>query len=256
MSTTVLISDLHLSEQTFVLTRLFTRLLTYWQGRIDALYILGDFFDAWVGDDDDSEFAISIQSTLKQFAQSTPIYFQHGNRDFLVGQKFADSCQLTLLPESYYVQLYDHNYLLTHGDILCTDDVAYQQFRQQSRNPLWQQAILQKSLPERRLLVQSIRQMSEQRKAIEGQSEISDATEQGIQQLMQSVSEQSIPTLIHGHTHRPAIHQHQFQNQNFQRYVLSDWHDNRGGCLYITPKGVETRYFDDVHFIEQCALEA
>lgn len=237
-NTTIFISDLHLSEQTPPLNQLFERCLQQWQGNIDALYILGDFFDVWIGDDDDSDFIRHIKSQLKSFTSITPIYFIHGNRDFLIGEKFAAESGIQLLTSPQQIKLYNHDYIIMHGDELCTDDLAYQQFRAQSRNPLWQMAVLSKSIEERRLLAGQIRQMSETRKNNEGKSEISDVTERAINELMSNHIQPTLPTLIHGHTHRPAVHESQLNNQPFKRYVIQDWADDYGGFLAVDADGV------------------
>lgn len=237
-NTTIFISDLHLSEQTPPLNQLFDRCLQQWQGNIDALYILGDFFDVWIGDDDDSDFIRHIKSQLKSFTSITPIYFIHGNRDFLIGEKFAAESGIQLLTSPQKIKLYNHDYIIMHGDELCTDDLAYQRFRAQSRNPLWQMAVLSKSIEERRLLAGQIRQMSETRKNNEGKSEISDVTERAINELMSNHIQPTLPILIHGHTHRPAIHESQLNNQPFKRYVIQDWADDYGGYLSVDADGV------------------
>ena len=238
MNTTIFISDLHLSEQTQPLTELFQHCLQQWQNNIDALYILGDFFDVWIGDDDNSEFIQLIKTQLKNFTANTPLYFIHGNRDFLLGEQFAAESGIKLLTAPKLINLYGHDYIIMHGDELCTDDVAYQQFRTQSRNPLWQMAVLSKPIAERRLLAGQIRQMSETRKNNEGKSEISDVTENAIQSLMANYAQSTLPTLIHGHTHRPAVHESQLNNQPFKRYVIQDWAENYGGYLAIDAEGV------------------
>ena len=165
---TIFISDLHLSADVPQLNALFFQSLQDWRGKIDALYILGDFFDVWVGDDDDGPFIQSIKAALADFAQATPVFVQHGNRDFLLGEKFAAESGIRLLPEQFVAELYGKPYLLVHGDELCSDDVAYQQFRAQSRNPMWQAAVLMKPLAERRMLAGQIRMMSETKKNAEG----------------------------------------------------------------------------------------
>ncbi len=234
MSQTIMMADLHLSEHTPDLNTLFAGCLKQWRGRIDALYLLGDVFDAWVGDDDDSDFIRHIKSLLAEFTRHTPVYFVHGNRDFLIGADFARDTGITLLPASSLVRLYGHDYVLAHGDELCTDDLPYQQFRQQSRHPQWQATVLAKPLAERRLLAGQIRQMSETRKNDIGKAEISDATEAGIQALMADYAAKPMPTLIHGHTHRPAQHQHHTaEGLPFIRYVLPDWYAGHGGYLLI-----------------------
>ncbi|MDO5639425.1 MAG: UDP-2,3-diacylglucosamine diphosphatase [Neisseria sp.] len=237
---TIFISDLHLSADVPELNALFFRSLQEWQGKIDALYILGDFFDVWVGDDDDSPFIQSVVAALADFSRHTPVFVQHGNRDFLLGKAFAEKSGITLLPEQYVAELYGKSYLLVHGDELCSDDVAYQQFRAQSRNPMWQAAVLAKPLAERRMLAGQIRMMSETKKSAEGKSEISDATETGVQALLQKYAGKDIAALIHGHTHRPAVHEHAFDGKAIKRYVLQDWEGSRGGYLSVDANGIQT----------------
>ncbi len=243
-SQTIFISDLHLSEHTPALNELFFQCLGEWQGKIDSLFILGDFFDVWVGDDDSSVFADSIIAALKAFSAHTPVYLLHGNRDFLLGSKFAEASGITLLPEQYVAELYGSPYLLVHGDELCTDDLPYQQFRLQSRNPMWQAAVLMKPLAERKMLAGQIRQMSEVKKTAEGKSEMSDATEAGIQALLQqyAAAHTVLPVLIHGHTHRPGIHEHQVNGQTIKRYVLQDWYGESGGYLSLDNLGQLTSH--------------
>ena len=240
MSQTIFIADLHLSEHSPELTELFLRQLHQWQSTADALYILGDLFDAWVGDDDRTPFTDHIAAELKAFAQHKPVYFIPGNRDFLLGQDFASRSGMTLLPEQHPIILYGRQYLLTHGDELCTADLPYMQFRAQSRQPQWQAAILAKPLAERRLLAQQIRQMSERGKAENGKSAVSDVTEEAVSALM---AQHPGADLIHGHTHRPATHRHTLPNgQSFTRFVLQDWYNKEGGCLVVSPEGVSAQH--------------
>lgn len=240
MTQTVFIADLHLSEASPALNQLFAASLQRWADeKIDALYILGDLFDAWIGDDDDHPFIHPIQQQLRQFSATVPTYFMHGNRDFLLGQTFATAAGLQLLPEQHQIELYGQTCVLAHGDQLCTDDLPYMQFRQQSRNPLWQQAILAKPLAERRLLAAQIRQISEQGKSENGKTAISDATETAIIALMQA--HPVATTLIHGHTHRPAVHHHRPpEGHPFVRHVLQDWYGKTGGCLKVSVDGIES----------------
>lgn len=238
MSTqTIFISDLHLSADVPELNELFFHSLTEWCGKIDALYILGDFFDVWVGDDDDSPFISSVVQALSEFTTETPVFIQHGNRDFLLGNVFAEKSGVTILPEQHVAELYGKAYLLVHGDELCTDDLAYQQFRLQSRNSMWQAAVMAKPLAERRMLAGQIRMMSEIKKAEDGKSEISDATEAGVRALLNQYHGKGIEVLIHGHTHRPAVHVHETEEGCVRRYVLQDWENGKGGYLSIGSDG-------------------
>lgn len=235
MAQTIFISDLHLSADTPELNQLFYGCLKKWQGKIDALYILGDFFDVWVGDDDDSVFAAEVKAALKAFTEHTPIYMQHGNRDFLLGKTFVAETGIQLLPERCLKTFYGKPYLLLHGDELCTDDLPYQQFRMQSRNSMWQTVVLMKPLAERRMLAGQIRMMSETKKNADGLTAISDATESGIQAALKQAAEEigQMPILIHGHTHRPAVHDHVIGGVTTQRYVLQDWEGSSGGYLSL-----------------------
>ncbi|MBP6115584.1 MAG: UDP-2,3-diacylglucosamine diphosphatase [Neisseriaceae bacterium] len=238
MKPTIMIADLHLAADTPALNDLFAQKLQDWQGQVAALYILGDLFDAWIGDDDDSPFIQSQLALLHDFSQHTPLYVMRGNRDFLFGDAFAHKTGATLLEEPHPLTLYGRDYVLCHGDSLCTDDLAYQQFRLQARNPQWQAMILSKPLAERRVLAAQIRQMSEGAKADNGKTAISDATEAGIQALM---SQYVGADLIHGHTHRPATHVHEVAGQTIHRFVIQDWYGHEGGYLVIDATGVQAK---------------
>ncbi|WP_434777237.1 UDP-2,3-diacylglucosamine diphosphatase [Neisseria sp. Ec49-e6-T10] len=243
MSQTILMADLHLSEETPKLNKLFKQCLNEWQGKIDALYILGDFFEYWIGDDDSNPFIETVLSQLKAFAQHTPTYVMHGNRDFLLGDGFEAKTGVKIITDPSLVNLYGKEYVLSHGDILCTDDLPYQQFRAQSRNPAWQSVMLSKPLAERKVLAMQLRQMSEGVKAANGKTSISDATEVGVEQLMKPFIEgkASAPTFIHGHTHRPDIHEHSIAGHAFKRYVLQDWYSEKAGYLVVSEGSVDVK---------------
>ncbi|BEV70568.1 MULTISPECIES: UDP-2,3-diacylglucosamine diphosphatase [unclassified Paludibacterium] len=230
-----LISDLHLSEETPKLNQLFLRTLADWQGKIDALYILGDLFEYWVGDDDDSDFIRQMLAAMQAFSRVTPLFVMRGNRDFLLGQGFADASGATLLEEPSELQVGIGRYLLCHGDALCTDDLAYQQFRAQSRQPAWQQAMLSRPLAERHAIARQARMASESNKQQTGLSDISDVTDSAVLALLQA---HGWPMLVHGHTHRPACHLIEQDGQQTQRWVIADWHDDRGGYLQIDTHGI------------------
>jgi UDP-2,3-diacylglucosamine hydrolase len=230
-----LISDLHLSEDTPDLEQLFTATLIDWAGRIDALYILGDLFEYWVGDDDDTPFNRRMVEALHAFSTRTPLFVMHGNRDFLLGAGFAAASGATMLDDPYLLQQGHARYLLSHGDALCTADSAYQQFRAQSRNPAWQQAMLARPLAERHAIAQQARQQSEMAKRANGLSEISDVTDSAVRALL---DEHGWPMLVHGHTHRPACHVVEDATRQTQRWVIADWHDGKGGYLAIDNHGI------------------
>ncbi|TDR82246.1 UDP-2,3-diacylglucosamine diphosphatase [Paludibacterium purpuratum] len=231
-----LISDLHLSEDTPDLNRLFLGTLDDWQGRIDALYILGDLFEYWVGDDDDSPFLRETLAAMHAFSERTPLFVMHGNRDFLLGEGFARASGAMLLTDPHPLAIGQIRYLLSHGDALCTDDTAYQQFRAQSRHPAWQHAMLARPLAERHAIARMARQESETAKRQNGLSAISDVTDGAVLALLEA---HDWPLLIHGHTHRPACHVIERHGRQTQRWVIADWHDGQGGYLTLDAHGVD-----------------
>ena len=213
------ISDLHLQASRPELTRACIDLLDRLHG-CDALYILGDLFEAWIGDDDDEPWLTDLSSALKRLSDSgSALYFVHGNRDFLIGADFAVRHGMTLLPESTVIDLYGRPTLLLHGDSLCTEDREYLAFRNQVRNPLWQQAVLSKPLGERRQLAAMLRNESRMAGA-EKNSEIMDVTSAEVERVMR---EAGVDLLIHGHTHRPARHPLSLDGHPAERIVLGDW---------------------------------
>jgi len=192
----------------------------------DALFILGDLFEVWVGDDivnmatdPEAAFARQCQAILNATAQRLPIYFMHGNRDFLLGARFAQACGMTLLPDPSVLDFGNQRWLLSHGDELCTGDVDYQQFRQQVRSSTWQTSFLSKPLSERQTIAHSLRTQSESRKSSGASyADVDDPM------ALQWLSQTQTTTLIHGHTHHPADHHlGTVQGQTLRRMVLSDW---------------------------------
>ena len=184
----------------------------------DALFILGDLFEVWVGDDNTDTFALECQQVLRLTAQRIPVYFMCGNRDFLVGAQFLNTCQVTNLSDPTVLQWGDARWLLSHGDEACIDDVDYQVFRRMVRSTAWQQNFLSKSLAEREQIARDLRSQSESHKQ-DATSTYADVDTGWAQRcLTQSQSN----CLLHGHTHRPADHA-LGQNPAIQRRVLSDW---------------------------------
>ncbi|WP_207062083.1 UDP-2,3-diacylglucosamine diphosphatase [Motiliproteus sp. SC1-56] len=224
---TLFISDLHLHEERPDILRAFAHFMEHDAAGCDALYILGDFFDAWVGDDDESTLIVSVCRALKGLADSgTPVYLQRGNRDFLLGERFAERCGAQLLRDSFCITPYGEPLLLLHGDQLCLADTDYQAFRRQVREPLWQRDFLAKPLDERRAIARQLRQQS-QAMGQEKSQEIMDVTPEEVKRVMRDANCQ---TLIHGHTHRPASHRFELDGEPAQRIVLGDW-DKRGWFL-------------------------
>ncbi|MCW8887372.1 MAG: UDP-2,3-diacylglucosamine diphosphatase [Motiliproteus sp.] len=215
--TTLFIADLHLHDQRPELTRAFLQFLTEKAGDAESLYILGDLFEAWVGDDDDSETAFTVRQALRKLTDSgVKVFLQHGNRDFLIGDRFAKETGATLLPDLELVNLYGQSVLAAHGDQFCTDDVEYQKFKQQVRSDQWQQDFLSKSLTDRKAIVQHIRTVSNSSQTQKSMA-IMDVNSAEVDRVM---DQQQVNYLIHGHTHRPHIHP---LDSNKQRIVLGDW---------------------------------
>ncbi|QTR49323.1 UDP-2,3-diacylglucosamine diphosphatase [Candidatus Thiothrix anitrata] len=230
------ISDLHLDANTPAIVQSFLSLLEQLADDAEALYILGDFFEYWVGDDalDISSTAVFqpvIRALQRLSKQGVALYFLHGNRDFLVGDGFAQAAGCTLLPEHQLIDLYGTPTLLLHGDTLCTDDVDYQKIRKMFRNPQWQAQFLALPLAERIRQAEAMREQS--RLAMQHkQAEILDVNPQSVVETLQAYG---VTRMIHGHTHRPAIHDVVVPNSNSkaQRIVLGDWDDNKISYLRV-----------------------
>jgi UDP-2,3-diacylglucosamine hydrolase len=231
---TYFIADLHLAQNRPDITACFLRFLKNEAVKAQALYILGDLFEAWIGDDDDSAYLATIAKALTTLSDlGTKIYYIHGNRDFLLGQRFAKESAMTLLPEVDLINLYGQNVVIMHGDTLCTRDIAYQKFRKKSRSWWWQTII--KSLPlfVRKKMAADYRKKSAAATASKSQ-DIMDVTPQEVVNCLESYQSQ---LLIHGHTHRPATHELIANNKNAKRIVLGDWYE-QGAWLKVTPSSM------------------
>lgn len=225
---TLFISDLHLSIEKPELIRCFLNFLNQRALQADRLYILGDLFDSWVGDDDYTPPNAKIRKALKKLTQSgTQVFFQSGNRDFLLGERFGRETGVQLLGDYAVIELNGQATLLTHGDLLCTDDLPYQQFRLKSRSPEWRQNVLAKPLLLRLLAARWYRLRSFFHKRKKSQ-EIMDVNQTTVIKVMQT--HQTL-RLIHGHTHRPAIHDFILEGKEAQRIVLADWTKNKAELL-------------------------
>ena len=219
---TLFISDLHLHETRPQITRAFFQFLHTQALGAEQLYILGDFFDAWIGDDDDNTLNTEVASELKKLSNGgTQIFLMHGNRDFLLGKKFAVQAGAQLIAEGTVVDLYGCPTLLLHGDDLCIDDKDYIAFRQQVRSPQWQQQILAQPLAARRALAAQLREKSQAMNSLKAE-DIMDVSQAEVVRVMQ---ETGVTRLIHGHTHRPARHALNVKGKAAERIVLGDWHD-------------------------------
>lgn len=211
------ISDLHLDPSRPQIIELFLRFLREQASQAQALYILGDFFEMWIGDDDDSELTKQIQAALKSLTQqSVPVFLMHGNRDFLLDKRFCKATGCKLLADPTKVELFGKPTLLMHGDLLCTDDVKYQHFRRRVRHPLFKSFYLHLPLRIRRWLAHKARAGSKKHTSTTAEN-IMDVNLDAVKTIM---LKHNVKQLIHGHTHRPAIH-----NENgLTRIVLGDWH--------------------------------
>jgi UDP-2,3-diacylglucosamine hydrolase len=214
------ISDLHISLEKSEITRRFLAFLSDRAPKAAAVYILGDLFDAWIGDDDPTPPNNKIRKQLKQLIDSgTRVYLQQGNRDFLLGRQFSEDTGVILLDEYAVIDLYGTPTLLSHGDLLCTDDLPYQAFRAKSHTMAWQQAVLSKPLLLRLLVARWYRIRSYFHKRKKSQ-DIMDVNQDTVLKVMR---EHRCLRLIHGHTHRPAVHNFEIDHQTAQRFVLAAW---------------------------------
>jgi UDP-2,3-diacylglucosamine hydrolase len=233
MPGTLFISDLHLDPARPAITALFRDFLATQAHEAEALYILGDLFEAWVGDDDDAPETRAVCESLRQCASGgTPVYVMHGNRDFLLGERFAQHCGVTLLGDPAVIDLYGVPTLLMHGDLLCTDDSDYLAFREQVRDPAWQADLLARPLAERQAIAREMRDASRQQTAGKPDS-IMDVNRESVIDYM---TKHDTMQLIHGHTHRPAVHSLELAGRAAQRFVLGDWYE-QGSVLECTADG-------------------
>lgn len=237
---TLLISDLHLEDRRPEITRAFFHLLDQFQGNVDRLFILGDFFEIWLGDDALTPTAQQVAVKLKLFSEAgSAIYIMHGNRDFLLGDEFAEKCGAELIHEPYFVELGGRRCLLMHGDSLCTDDKLYMDFRSMVRNPAWQKEFLSKSIEERIAFGKKARNQS-QVDAKDKTYEILDVNQEEVNNVFR---EYGVPLFIHGHTHRPNRHQINLDASTCERVVLGDWHQ-LGWYIIADETGLELRSFE------------
>ena len=235
----LLISDLHLEEQRPDITRAFLHFLQTRARQAEALYILGDFFEVWVGDDGMSPFQHDIARALRELSDAgTRIFLMHGNRDFLIGRAFCREAGCTLLKDPSIVHFNGEPVLLMHGDSLCTLDVGYMKLRRLLRNPLSLFILRNLPLTTRRKLARKLRSESRAQTRMKAR-EIIDVTPDEVPRIM---AEHGVRTLIHGHTHRPAEHTLEVSGQSARRIVLGDW-DSQGWALQIDEQGLHQAPF-------------
>lgn len=234
MSATFIVSDLHLQESRPDLTDIFLRFARTTARAADAVYILGDLFESWIGDDEDSVLALDVQRALRALTDSgVPCRFMAGNRDFLVGKRFAETTGADLLGNECVVDLYGTPTLLLHGDTLCVDDAAYQKIRAQLRDPQWQAAFLAQPLAARRAFAEQARAQSRAHTSNMA-SDIMDVTANAVAAAFRV---RDVARMIHGHTHRPALHELVVDGRRCERWVIADWREN-GEMLVVSREGI------------------
>ena len=239
--TTLFISDLHLEAERPDIARQFLSFLEQEASEADDLYILGDLFEAWVGDDDPNTHYFTIKRALRKIVdKGIPVYFMHGNRDFMIGRGFANETGVEILKDPYKVQMYGQKVLLSHGDVLCTDDVQYQRVRKMTRDPDWKKTILARPLKDRLRMAEEARRQSLEQ-TINKSMEIMDVNQDAVKTIIKHFN---VDVLLHGHTHRPAIHEIDLGRRKAKRIVLGDWYtqgsvvrwDTRGPELEAMPR--------------------
>jgi UDP-2,3-diacylglucosamine hydrolase len=234
---TLFISDLHLCASRPQTTRLLLDFLERTARGAQALYVLGDLFEYWAGDDDLGDpHHQQVCAAFRALADSGPrIAFMHGNRDFLIGENFARASGMTLLPDPFPTEIHGRRVLLMHGDTLCTDDLEYQKFRHQVREPAWQRDFLAQPLETRKAQIEALRRRSESEKSYKAEA-IMDVNQQAVAETLRRFGHPEL--LIHGHTHRPGQHVVQDEGHASTRWVLGDWHES-GDYLCCTGAGCE-----------------
>ena len=234
MAYSLIISDLHLCAEQPHSMQVFLHFIQQVAPGADVLYILGDLFEYWAGDDDiDDLFNRQITDVLHALSVSgTVVNIMHGNRDLLMGQKLAQACGATLLTDPTLLDLYGTPTLLTHGDLLCTDDIDYQDFRKQVHEPIWQQNFLAQPLAQRKAIIAQLRARSENEKKLKSM-DIMDVNLDAVASLLRR---HHYPRMIHGHTHRLKRHVHTVDGHSCERWVLGDWHDT-GNALRCDAEG-------------------
>ena len=236
MAHTLFIADLHLCAEEPAITAGFLHFLQREAPKADALYILGDLFEAWIGDDDPNPLHAEVAQALRQL--TIPRYFIHGNRDFLLGKRFARASGMTLLPEEKLLELYGKHVLIMHGDTLCTDDPGYQRFRAKVHQPWLQKLFCALPLFLRQRIAAKMRAGSKQANSQKDMA-IMDVNLQAVRDVMQRYQ---VPYLIHGHTHRPAVHHLDINGQPAERIVLGAWH-TEGSMIKVSHDEVSLIFF-------------
>ncbi|THB70357.1 MAG: UDP-2,3-diacylglucosamine diphosphatase [Gammaproteobacteria bacterium] len=249
MSSTIFVSDIHLSVGNEKRTNIFLSFLNDISSWATAVYILGDLFDAWIGDDTLNQHQTIINAFTK-LSKSTEIFIVRGNRDFLLGKQFATAAKCTMLPDEYCIEINDDNLLVSHGDIYCTNDKMYQQFRSMVHSHEWREDFLSKPVTEREQFAQQARAAS-----IENYKKLNQEQEVTFSTLFEHAKRFNAQTIIHGHIHREGHVHHKLEDKTLDRFILKDWSDTLGSAViekngefkqahYSLEKGLTI--FDDV----------
>lgn len=240
MQDTLFISDLHLDEEQPAITEGLLAFLAREKAAARALYVLGDLFESWIGDDHDTALIARVCHAFRAFASDgRSLYFMHGNRDFLLGDAFAARCGGQLIAEGSVIELGGTRMLLMHGDSLCTDDTEYQKFRAMVRSPAWQHGALAMPLPARLALAAKMRGESRMRNANLA-ANIMDVNAGAVAAALEA---SNADILLHGHTHRPAVHQVDLGHRQASRIVLGDWRAQKAWCVRANARGIELESF-------------
>ena len=235
VATTLFISDLHLDDARPHIVHDFARFCADEAREADALYVLGDVFEAYIGDDDDCALNARVAAALHGVADAgVPVHYIAGNRDFLLGDDYARRCGMDILEDGVVVDLYGTRTLLLHGDVLCTDDAAYLAFRRQVHDPAWQAAFLTRPVAERRAFAARARDASRAHTATTDMA-IMDVNQDAVAAALRGAG---VARMIHGHTHRPAIHDITLDGKPARRIVLGDWYE-QGSVLRVSSEAVE-----------------
>tara|TARA_B100001113_G_scaffold136798_1_gene112322 strand:+ start:1189 stop:1914 length:726 start_codon:yes stop_codon:yes gene_type:complete len=238
--TTLFLSDIHVSDEHPEISEHLKEFLLEEKFKINTIYILGDLFEYWLGDDDPNPSYREIKLLLKNLSQKgISIFFMHGNRDFLIGEKFAEEAGCHILPDPHVMDLFGKKVLMSHGDIFCTDDKEYQSFRNQTRDPAWKESILSKSLHFREEFAKKAR-LESSKHTNSKKNEIMDVNKD---EILKMYEKYKVEIIIHGHTHRPAIHDIFYNGRDCQRIVLGDWYE-QGSILRCDETGFDLIQLD------------
>jgi len=241
MAKHLFISDLHLAPERPDIIKLFIEFLNNQAAQAQSLYILGDLVEYWLGDDDNAVGLNQAFDAMKQLADNgVKIYLMHGNRDFLMGEKLATRCGCELIREPYVANFDNIPVLLLHGDILCTDDLRYQELRLMLRNPAWQQDFLSKSLADREQMALALRKQSKEETQLKS-SDIMDVNETAVNTAF---IDNNVSLMIHGHTHRPKVHISEINNKAVTRIVLGDWYSQGSVLEFNSSDDFKLNFFD------------